>query len=216
MRAIRDTTVLKERLKDARSGRVIFLSHCILNENTRYLGGAFRKGCIREIVSKHTDDGLGLVQMPCPEEEAWGGVLKKYLLTVYGSSHGVLYRFRNLLLPLFLFHTRFTYRRLAAKTAKRIKDYLDSGFSVVGIVGVDGSPSCGVAKTLDIRKSFDMLASLNAETVTPEDMNELIRACVTEGRGLFTAMLIEELRNMNIAVPYTAHSLIEEMDEPRP
>jgi hypothetical protein len=36
--------LLLERLKDERSKRVIFVSHCWLNENTRYLGGAFRPG----------------------------------------------------------------------------------------------------------------------------------------------------------------------------
>lgn len=205
---------LKERIKDARSGRVVFLSHCILNENTRYLGGAFRKGCIKEIVSKYADEGAGMVQMPCPEEEAWGGVLKKSLLMVYGSKNKILYRLRRILLPLFLFHTKLTYRRIAVMTAKRIKDYLDSGFTVVGIMGVDGSPSCGLTKTLDIGKSFDLLASLNTETVTTEDINALIRACVTDGRGLFTTMLREELGRMKIEVTYTAHSLIDEMNEP--
>jgi len=35
---------LQRSLKDSRNGKVIFLSHCILNENTRYLGGACRAG----------------------------------------------------------------------------------------------------------------------------------------------------------------------------
>jgi hypothetical protein len=32
---------LIERLADARSNKVIFVSHCLLDENVRYLGGAF-------------------------------------------------------------------------------------------------------------------------------------------------------------------------------
>jgi hypothetical protein len=42
--------LLLERLKDERSKRVIFVSHCLLNENTRYLGGAFRRGCADKFV----------------------------------------------------------------------------------------------------------------------------------------------------------------------
>ena len=37
---------------DQRSGRVVFLSHCLLNKNTRYLGGAGRPGSVVEIVNR--------------------------------------------------------------------------------------------------------------------------------------------------------------------
>ena len=33
---------LLEKLRDERGRRVVFLSHCLLDENVRYLGGAFR------------------------------------------------------------------------------------------------------------------------------------------------------------------------------
>jgi predicted secreted protein len=62
--------LLQRSLKDRRSGKVIFLSHCILNENTRYLGGACRGGGIREIIEQFLDKDIGIVQMPCPEQLA--------------------------------------------------------------------------------------------------------------------------------------------------
>lgn len=37
-------------LKDPRSGRVVFVSHCLLNQNVRYLGGAVAPGAINEQV----------------------------------------------------------------------------------------------------------------------------------------------------------------------
>ncbi len=43
-------TMLSERLRDERGKRVVFVSHCLLNENTRYLGGAFHSGGVLEIV----------------------------------------------------------------------------------------------------------------------------------------------------------------------
>jgi len=73
--------LLLERMEDGRSNRVIFVSHCLLNENTRYLGGAFRRGCMDEIVDAFQQEGLGIYQMRCPEQLAWGGVLKRRLLT---------------------------------------------------------------------------------------------------------------------------------------
>ena len=71
---------LRLRLQDERSGRVVFVSHCLLNQNTRYLGGAFRPGAVHEVVDPYLQDGTGICQMPCPEQLAWGGVLKRHLL----------------------------------------------------------------------------------------------------------------------------------------
>ena len=35
------------RLADERGRRIAFVSHCLLNENTRYLGGAFKAGALQ-------------------------------------------------------------------------------------------------------------------------------------------------------------------------
>jgi hypothetical protein len=40
-----------------RSGRVMFPSHCVLSENTRYLGGTFRPGAMREVVTTQLQGG---------------------------------------------------------------------------------------------------------------------------------------------------------------
>jgi len=44
--------IIIDNLKDERGGKVVFVVHCILNENTRYLGGTFRKGGVDEIVTE--------------------------------------------------------------------------------------------------------------------------------------------------------------------
>lgn len=135
--------LLLERLADERGKRVIFVSHCLLNENTRYLGGTFRPGGVNELVDCFQQEGLGICQMHCPVQRAWGGVLKRYLLPMYGSRGTLLYRLRRVLLPLFLGYTRWMYWRLAKEVVRDIEDYVRSGFEVVGIVGVGGS-TCGV------------------------------------------------------------------------
>ena len=112
--------ILRQRLADHRSKRVVFLAHCLLNENTRYLGGACRAGCVREIVEQCVAGDMGIVQMPCPEQQAWGGVLKRRLLATYGAQGTWFYRCRGLLLPLLLAYTRWVYQRLAAQIARQI------------------------------------------------------------------------------------------------
>ncbi len=204
---------LVQRLRDSRSKKVVFLSHCLLNENTRYLGGACRSGCIREIVEQCLDHDLGIVQMPCPEQRAWGGVLKRFLLMGYGLKwqYPLAYRLRGLLVPAGLLFTRLVYRRLAREVAGQIEDYITSGFSVVGIVGIDGSPSCAVKRTPDFRK-LDMLFSTPVETVTADSQNASLQENLLAGRGIFVDELQKEVRRKGIEIPFQAHDLMAELN----
>jgi predicted secreted protein len=199
-----------EQLNDQRGRKVVFLSHCLLNENTRYLGGACRAGVFPEVVQACLDGGLGIVQMPCPEQHAWGGVLKRHLLRFFGSEGTLLYRLRNMLLPVLLWHTRRVYRKIAKQVADHIADYQSSGFTVVGIVGVDGSPSCGVCRTLDMKRSLELLGQLRP-TARAEDMNGIIQVCLVEGRGIFLELLRKEIERRGLVVPFLAHDLIAEL-----
>ena len=146
--------ILTEKLRDERSKKVVFVSHCILNENTRYLGGAFRKGSVHEVVDLLLKKEVGIIQMPCPERECWGGVLKKDIMKAYGSKGTLSFRIFDKLLSLCIWNTKRKYRKLAYKVVEEVRDYLNSGFEVLGVVGIDGSPSCGVNQTLDVRTLF--------------------------------------------------------------
>lgn len=199
-----------EQLGDRRSRKVVFLSHCLLNENTRYLGGACRAGAVQEVVQACLDGGLGIVQMPCPEQHAWGGVLKRRLLWFFGSEGKLRYRLRNVLLPLLLWYTRRIYRRIAREVANQVADYQSSGLTVVGIVGVDGSPSCGACRTLDMKRSFELIGQFPPDAHA-EDMNAIIRACLTEGSGIFLELLRKEIERRGLGVPFLAHDLIAEL-----
>jgi hypothetical protein len=77
---------LQEQLANARGGRVVLLSHCLLNQNVRYLGGAGRAGGVGELADGYLARGVGICQLPCPEQRAWGGVLKRRMLVAYGSA----------------------------------------------------------------------------------------------------------------------------------
>jgi predicted secreted protein len=198
-------------LHDQRSRKVVFLSHCLLNANTRYLGGAGRRGSVAEIVQPCLEEGIGMVQLPCPEEHAWGGVLKRWLLGFYGADASLSFRLRAALFPLMLFYTRRVYRSLARHVANQIQDYLASGFEVLGIIGVDGSPSCGVQTTMNLERAFVQLARLQP-VATAADVNTIVRCNAIGGRGLFVALLEEELRRRSLTVPFAAHDLMAELE----
>jgi hypothetical protein len=203
--------ILQQRLADRRSKQVVFLAHCLLNENTRYLGRACQRGCVREIVEQCVAGDLGMVQMPCPEQQAWGGVLKHRLLAIYGTQGTWWYHGWAVLLPLLLAYIRWVYGRLARQVAAQIADYQDAGFIVRAVVGIGGSPSCGVWQTLDLPCGLTILAHLDMAALTVERMNARIRQSQTPGRGLFIAALRRELARRRIAVPFLAHDLLAEL-----
>jgi len=203
---------ISEELKDSRSKKVIFVAHCILNENTRYLGGAFQKGAVDNIVDEIQSKGLGIVQMPCPEQKAWGGVLKRILIQIFDSKDKWIYKLRKIVLPIFIWNTKRTYRHIAEETVQYIKDYIESGFEVVGIIGIGGSPSCGVKTGLNIEKFVDLAANTKIADLNTEKMNQLVKNCLIDEKGLFINELEKELSKNNLKIIILEYSLISEMN----
>jgi len=204
--------ILTENLKDERSRRIIFVAHCILNENTRYLGGAFRRGCIDEIVDEIQKQGIGMVQMKCPEQKVWGGVLKESMWKPVGSKNTFRYRLTKVFFPLFIWNTKRAYRQIAKEVIEEITDYRESGFEVVGIMGIAGSPSCGVNMTLDMKKSIEFLANTELEKLDREKINGPgNKELLINGEGFFIKALKNELRKKNIKIRFYEHDLISEI-----
>ncbi len=150
--------------------------------------------------------------MPCPEQRAWGGVLKRYILPLYGSKGTLLYALGAPMISVFLWYTRQVYRRLAKRVVRDIEDYILSGFEVVGVVGIGGSPSCGIRRTLDIKRSLIVAASCPVQQLSREMFNEAaIAACVIDGEGMFEQALRRRLARRGLSVPFIEHDLLAEM-----
>jgi predicted secreted protein len=203
---------LKQRLPDARGGRIVLLSHCLLNENVRFLGGAGRPAAVREIVDDYLDDGIGIYQMPCPEQRVWGGVLKRRMLLAYGAGGTWRGPVSRLLMKPFLAYTRLAYARLARRVARDALDYQRSGFEVVGAVGVGCSPSCGVHTTLDMTGAVDVLtrcplARLDRRIVVVD----AVAANACPGEGMFVHALRKELTATGLSLPFDEHDLLAEL-----
>ncbi len=110
-----------------RSKKVIFISHCILNQNTVVCPLARAKGAYREIIKKIMECGIGIHQMPCPEFRKLG--LKR--IPMSKTEYDTL-EYRNLC------------RSLAKDTANILKEYISNDYEIVGILGINGSPTCSI------------------------------------------------------------------------
>ena len=117
-------------MRDNRSSRIILLAHCLLNQNSVVIGKARRKGVVEELLQLIMKEGIGIVQLPCPETYFYG--LRRFW--------GVREQFDN---PGF--------RNYCGKLAQEMKDlvteYLRNDYEVLGVVGIKGSPSCGVSES---------------------------------------------------------------------
>jgi predicted secreted protein len=209
---MKKTLQISEILKDERSKSVLLVSHCLLNENTRYFGGAFCSGFNTSIISQLSEFDCGLIQLRCPEQIAWGGLLKKIMWIPFGCNNGFLKFTFQLFGPVFIFYSKVMFTSFANEVVKIIEEYKKNGYQIKGLVGIDGSPTCGLCKTLDIQKSLQYYLIQSLDSIEREAFNvELYGNCLKDGHGLLMGIIIKKLKRKNIIVPLFSIDLEEEM-----
>ena len=118
------------------SDRVALLSHCILNQAARCRwegGGASREGgMLGDVVEALLRHGVGAVQMDCPEFGLYGNPRAPRTKDGYDT-------------PEFKERCREIAER-ACDTMERCLGVGGAEIGVVAVVGVEGSPSCGVRR----------------------------------------------------------------------
>ena len=135
-------------------------------------------------IAPYIEDGTGIVQMPCPEQRVWGGVLKTRMLCLI--QHPRIARAVPVVWPAVLRYVRWRYAHHARAVVRDVEDYHASGLSVRGLVGVAGSPSCGVHTTLGLPRAAGAAACRRREPATATWMNTtVVHPALCPGRGMF-------------------------------
>lgn len=121
--------------KDGRSKRVVFIAHCVLNQNARLVNYAAFPAMMKSMLAALQEREIGIVQLPCPETMALG----------LGRDRGVPPSEirKGLELP----ESQAQLGRFVDQVIYQIKEYQWQGFHVVGVLGLNTSPSCGVETT---------------------------------------------------------------------
>lgn len=117
---------------DQRSKKVIFVAHCVLNQNARIKRYAYWRTGMKPVMRFLEEHDIGVVQMPCPE-----------LIFLGLDRKGQIYK------QLSDSKIRKGLRDMAKNVCYQILQYRKYGFKVLAVIGIDGSPCCGVAKTWD-------------------------------------------------------------------
>jgi predicted secreted protein len=128
---------------DCRSKKVILVAHCLLNQNSISDGTADYPSQFRELVDLFVENEIGINQLPCPEFTCLG--LDRQ--DKQGGTRPVLVentRIRDLMCEE---SNVEQLQNKAEEVVTQIQEYTAYGFKVLGVIGVNRSPSCGVETT---------------------------------------------------------------------
>ncbi len=112
-----------------RARKIILISHCLLNVNSKVEGINPFPGVHKELLQILVEKDYGIIQLPCPE------------MTYFGISRWAHVR-DQFDFPAFREHCQ----KLFKPILHQIQDYSDNGYHIEGIIFVEGSPSCGLTK----------------------------------------------------------------------
>ncbi len=159
---------------DRRSKKLVLVAHCVLNQNAISDGTADFPSQFREIVELLSEHEVGIVQLPCPELSCLGldrqdkDGARRELLAENTRIRGLMGEGRNV----------EKLRARADDIAKDVAEYRRYGFEVLGLIGINRSPSCGVEAT-----------SRNGREEA--------------GKGVFVGVIEERLRALGITLAMT-------------
>ena len=165
---------------DIRSKSVVFVAHCILNQNSLSDGTASYPSQIKEVLGLLTKFDVGIVQMPCPELLCLG-LSRGNIGESLGSIVEENARIRKMMSTGSAVKEM---KKLIKGVIKQIIEYRKYGFTIKGIVGINRSPSCGVETTSKDNKEAN-------------------------GRGVFIEALFDELSANKINLDFVGIKVFE-------
>lgn len=167
-------------------GKIIFVSNCILNQYARAKNVRNRidgLAAVYPLLDLFKEENVAIVQMPCPEIEYEG-------LQRVASSRA---RYEN-------DEFKAICRTYAKAVASLVKQYVTEDYRVVGILGVDYSPTCGV-DTLPRRRQGSEPSGLFMREIQTELAKNGLRLKLvgarirTESQAVETQRALEKMLN---------------------
>lgn len=110
-----------------RAKKIIFVAHCVLNQNAVVCPLARAKGGYNTIIQAILGQEIGIVQLPCPELLHLGLGRKPRSKSAYDTK---------------AFRSRCSI--IAKEAVAQIVEYKHHGYEVYGIIGINESPTCSL------------------------------------------------------------------------
>lgn len=163
--------------------RILLVSHCVLNTASKLKtydekSASEEEGLRKEIVKAAIDCDVQLLQLPCPEflqygSNRWGHTQNQFDNVFFRQ------RCRELLEPIVM----------------QLMEYRSNPkeFEVIGVLGIDGSPSCGVKYTCK--------GDWGGEFGGRREVQKALDSCTLQsGQGVLMMVLEEMLHEKGISL----------------
>jgi len=157
---------------DCRGKKIALIAHCALNQNAKLDKCAHCPGAIDDVVQVLLQKQIGMIQMPCPEL-LYLGLDRE---TDYNTNSSVESEDTRIYKRMIEPRCKELLQRIVSDIVHQVKEYQRHGFNIVGLIGINGSPTCGV------------------ETTWYDDQDQ-------DGNGLFIEILNAELLQSGINLP---------------
>lgn len=108
-----------------RSKRILLMAHCILNQNTVIENEARAEGAVKTAANWATEEGFGIIQLPCPE------------FTFLGINRPPM-TYEEYNTPEYRLHCR----EILQPVLHQVEEYCKNDYEISGLLGIQGSPSC--------------------------------------------------------------------------
>lgn len=176
------------KVSDKRSHKIIFLSHCCLNQNAKVRGIASYPGAITPLLNMLLEEGIGIYQMPCPEMTYLGNMRWGQVNDQYNN-------------PMFRRHCK----GIAETIVDQAENYIQCGYKIIGFVMMDGSPVCGLNRTPRPKNPDEMWGGMTWYVPESEYL---------PGKGNYCEILLEELDQRGLdRIPFVAAPEFDEVGE---
>jgi predicted secreted protein len=163
-----------------RSRKIVVVCHCLLNANSKVYPLASWPGACLDVLRDHLEAGVGLFQLPCPEAGYLG--MNRWGMTREQYDHS---NFRS--------HCRAVLR----PAIDQLEAFHSAGYEIADVIGMDGSPNCGVDLTCEGYRG--------GEICSPADVEDQVKSLrFVPGRGVFMEILAGMLDARQIDVPFSA------------
>jgi len=163
-----------------RSRRVLIVCHCLLNANAKIYPLALTGGVYHEVLEAYIRDGTGIFQLPCPEisylgANRWGMTREQY-------NH-----------PNFRFHCV----EILKHPVDQIQTLFQANHEITGVLGMDGSPNCGVNLICEGFTGGEICSQNNISS-------QIENLRLVRGQGIFMGILSDMLQTKNISTKFFA------------
>lgn len=160
-----------------RNKSILIVANCILNPHAQVYSKNRENLDLKELLDWVYENQIGIMQLPCPETYIYG--LRRW-------GH-VREQFNNKFF-------KKTSKKILKPFLSQLIEYVNNGYKIIGILGVNGSPSCGIDFSCSSTTWMGEISSIDS---IEKKLNELE---YVEKKGIFMKIFYKLINEYNITM----------------